>query len=365
MTRRYRLGVIGFAHMHVNELVDRLRATGRCDLVAVADTVPLVPSRTEVEGSRRANLARALATPERPRGFDDWRAMLDEMALDVAIFCPEIARHVAVAEALAARKVHMLTEKPLAASGAEARRMAAVAAAAGVALVTNWPVTWRPALRLAKALVDDGAIGPVTGFRWRNNASLGPLAAGSLHPGDTVVSGEVPDADKAAEWWHQASEGGGALLDYCCYGALLATWFLGPPREVRAQMANLMSPGDAEDNAALLLRHEGAMATIEASWTTLHNGGPNGPVLTGPRGTLVVDGARVLLYRTKGAAAPDEVLEGEALPDGEADIGTAMLRHLDGGAPLHATLGVDLNVAVADILGAARVAAETGTAQRF
>jgi hypothetical protein len=34
MARRYRVGVVGFAHMHVNELVERLAATGRCDFVA-------------------------------------------------------------------------------------------------------------------------------------------------------------------------------------------------------------------------------------------------------------------------------------------------------------------------------------------
>ncbi|MCC6717648.1 MAG: hypothetical protein IT555_07180, partial [Acetobacteraceae bacterium] len=60
MPNRYRTGVIGFAHMHVNELVDRLAATGRCDFTAIADTIPATPTLTTVEGSRRANLARTL-----------------------------------------------------------------------------------------------------------------------------------------------------------------------------------------------------------------------------------------------------------------------------------------------------------------
>ena len=46
----YRVGVIGFAHMHVNELVDRFAATGRSPIVACMDTTPRVPSTTEVEG---------------------------------------------------------------------------------------------------------------------------------------------------------------------------------------------------------------------------------------------------------------------------------------------------------------------------
>ena len=53
--KTYRVGVIGFAHMHVNELVDRFIATGRADIVACADTRPRTPSMTTVEGSRKAN----------------------------------------------------------------------------------------------------------------------------------------------------------------------------------------------------------------------------------------------------------------------------------------------------------------------
>ena len=44
--KSYRVGVIGFAHMHVNELVDRFAATGRSPVVACADTAPSTPSRT-------------------------------------------------------------------------------------------------------------------------------------------------------------------------------------------------------------------------------------------------------------------------------------------------------------------------------
>ena len=37
--KRYRVGVIGFAHMHVNELVHQFIASGRADIVACADNL--------------------------------------------------------------------------------------------------------------------------------------------------------------------------------------------------------------------------------------------------------------------------------------------------------------------------------------
>lgn len=194
MARRFRVGVIGFAHMHVNELVERFAATGRCDFVAIADTE--TASSIEVEGSRRANLARARGAPGEPRVFVDWRVMLAEVGMDILIFCPEISRHAEVAEAAAGRGIHLVTEKPLAGSVADSDRMVAAAEKAGVALVTNWPITWRPAVRRVKEIVASGEIGEVVQFRWRNMASLGPLAQGSLHPGSTTI-GLVSEAEKA------------------------------------------------------------------------------------------------------------------------------------------------------------------------
>lgn len=99
----YRVGVIGFAHMHVNELVDRFIATGRANIVACADTVPRTPSLTTVEGSRAANLKRTMAAPGGPRLYQDYREMLGTEQLDIAIICAEISQHAEIAEAVAAR----------------------------------------------------------------------------------------------------------------------------------------------------------------------------------------------------------------------------------------------------------------------
>ena len=166
--KSYRVGVIGFAHMHVNELVDRFIATGRADIVACADTQPRTPSTITVEGSRRANMQRTLAAPGGPREYEDYREMLRAEKLDIAILCPENARHAEVAEAAAQHGVHMVTEKPMASSLQDALRMKSAAEKAGVALAVNWPITWSPAIRRLKELLHAGAIGDVWELKWRN-----------------------------------------------------------------------------------------------------------------------------------------------------------------------------------------------------
>jgi len=363
--KSYRVGVIGFAHMHVNELVDRFIATGRADIVACADTQPRTPSTITFEGSRRANMQRTLAAPGGPRAYEDYREMLRAEKLDIAILCPENARHAEVAEAAAQHGVHMVTEKPMASSLQDALRMKSAAEKAGVALAVNWPITWSPAIRRLKELLNAGAIGDVWELKWRNGDSLGPLAHGSAHPGATVISGQVSDVEKGREWWHQAEAGGGALLDYCCYGACLASWLLpAPPISVQCLKANLMSGfGTAEDNATMLLRFPSAIAILEASWTTFHRGVANGPILYGTKGTIVVDGADILVYRHRGAKAPSVVEKGEPLPQGRATIGEEFLHHLETGDPLHPTLAYPINLAAMAILDAGMKSAEKGAAE--
>ena len=363
--KSYRVGVIGFAHMHVNELVDRFAATGRSPIVACADTTPRTPSLTTVEGSRKANLKRALALPGAPRLYEDYRELMKAERLDVAILCPENARHAEIAAAAAEHGVHVLTEKPMASNLDGARAMADAAKKAGVKLAVNWPIAWSPAFRALKTLVADRAIGDLWEVRWRNPASLGPLAHGSLHPGDTVVSGAVSDAEKGAEWWHQAKAGGGALLDYCCYGACLSAWLMpGQATSVLGLAANLRSPyGDADDNAAMIVRFPAGLSILEASWTTVHNGGAPVLALYGTEGTIAVEGGEILIYREKGSKTPSRVEKGEPLPQGRSTIAEEFLRHLETGEPLHPLLDLPVNLATMAILDAGIRSARSGMSE--
>lgn len=361
MTKTYRLGVIGFAHMHVNTLIDSFDALDHVTWVACADTAPATPSRSTEPATRTDNLRRAREETGIPTVYDDYREMLDQEEMDIVIFCPENARHDEVAVAIADHGIHMVTEKPMAATLPQALAMARAARANDVVLAVNWPTTWIPAVRKMKALIDAGAVGDVLEVKWRNGASMGPLAYGQ----------EITDAEKGAEWWHQASPGGGALLDYCCYGACLARWFIGEPAVAAQGMrTNLTSHyGDADDNAVITVRFRQALAILEGSWTTWHTGVPTGPIVYGSRGTLVAnarkdgDGNRVPVvevYTSRGYGPPDEVLEGDPLPEGRETLAKAFIHHLETGEPLHPTLSLAQNLDAMAILDAGIRSAATG-----
>ena len=369
MSKTYRLGAIGFAHQHINTLLDRFAELSNVEWVACADTVPATPSLCGKRSTRGYNLRRAREVIGIPKAYDDYRQMLEKERFDVIVFCPENARHGEVAEAIAEHGAHMVTEKPMSATLADALRMARAAQAHDVTLVVNWPSTWSPAIRKMKELIDRGAVGRVWEVKHRNGASMGPLAYGT---GADVLT----DEEKGAEWWHQASTGGGALLDYCCYGACLARWFIGEPA-VAAQgiCANIASHyGDADDNAVITVRFPQALAALEGTWTTWNMGVPAGPIVYGERGTLVsttrqvptegsVGVVNVYTSRSHGLSRPEEVIEGDPLPAGRETLAKEVIHHLKTGDPLHPMLQLQHNLETMAILDAGLRSARSGRAE--
>lgn len=362
MAKTTRIGVIGFAHMHVNELMRVFKDLPGVEWAAAADTKPAVPEKLDVRNTRGWNLQQAREVVGVPKAYDDYREMLDRERLDLVIFCPENARHAEVAEAIAAHGAHLLTEKPMADTMRNATRMAAAARNAGVHLFVNWPTTWSPAVRTAHRLVRDGAIGQLWQVKWRAG-SMGPLSHGSVHPGVDGRMVEMTDAEKGATWWHQAGTGGGALLDYCCYGACLARWFVGEPAiAANGMKANLMTPyGDADDNAVITVRFPRAMAILEATWSCPDHGVPTGPILYGSTGTIVVEraGNKQVVTIKRGREKEPETVEPDALPEGRDTLGKEVLRTLETGDAPHETLQLDFNLEAMAILDAGRRAADT------
>ncbi|HVB96598.1 MAG TPA: Gfo/Idh/MocA family oxidoreductase [Chloroflexota bacterium] len=363
MAKKYRLGVIGFAHMHVNELMRRFAELDSVEWVACADTIPKRPELVEARSTRGWNLKQARERIGIPRVYDDYREMLENERFDLVIFCPENARHGDVAEAIAEHGAHMLTEKPMAASLSEALRMTRAAQAHNVELFVNWPSTWSTAVRKAKGLLEEGAIGDLWEVKWRGG-SLGPLSHGSVHPGIDGTIVEISDTEKGATWWHHGSTGGGALLDYCCYGACLSRWYIGGPAVAAFGMkANFSSLyGDAEDNAVITVRFPRAMAILEATWSTVDHGVPTGPILYGNRGTMVVESAagESVVKLIQGKGQEPTYISGDPLPAGRDTIAKEIIHHLETGEPVHPTLEAGFNLEAEAILDAGIRSAQSG-----
>jgi predicted dehydrogenase len=355
MARHYRLGVIGFAHMHVNTLMRTFADMPNVEWIACADTAPEVPELIDVRSCRASNLRYAHESIGIPKVYADYREMLAKEKLDFVIFCPENARHGEVGEAIAATGANLLTEKPISASLADALRLMRATERYGVELFVNWPITWSTAVRKAKELVDQGAIGDVWQVKWRGG-SMGPFSHGSKVVLPDGAEREMTGVEKGATWWYRAGTGGGAMLDYCCYGACLSRLFVGTPAtSVTGVAANLNSHyGSAEDNAVFTVRFPKALAVLEATWSCIDHGAPSGPYIYGTTGTIVVerfeDVQVAKVYRGHGRAP--EIYEGGEYPAGRATLAQDVFNHLETGEPVHETLEAGFNLQAMAILDA-------------
>ncbi len=344
---KLRVGIIGFAQMHITTMVESFLALPeRFCLIGCADTADgLEPISTETGtrlGTRDAILKRCAPLRE----FEDYRDLLNERP-DLVIVTCENSRHIDVVLDALSRGIHVIMEKPMAMTLGEAVRMEAAARLNRAVLLVNWPTSWMPAMRTAQRLAQAGAVGRVLRFSYTNAESLGPFSYGqSLSP-----------LEKSREWWYQRALGGGGAVDYLGYGCLLSRWFLG--ERALAAMATarnfLTDFADVEDHATLVLRYARAQALIEGTWATFSSGHiPSGPIVYGDRGTIVADKKTgvVQLYTERFQATPSRVFENEPLPEGRDTLALEFLSALENG-DVHPTLSAALNVAAMAAMDAA------------
>lgn len=354
------MGIIGFAQCHGDMGLCFARHPA-VEMAACADTVPLVAEGRKFPGGRLWDLERTAREANIPRVHDDWRKVLDEEGLDIAIVQCENARHAEVVEACAARGVHVCLQHPLATSLDEGRRMAAACRAAGLSLMSRWPPVFEGWFHAMRGAVQEGKVGCVLEFKLRYGYRRGPV--GREAP---LAAGGPPltDEELAGLWWNQRASGGGAIMDFAGFGTMYALHFIGDrARSVFALAENLNTPwADVPDHAHLVIAFPGAVAAVESVWNGGPGGYPSGPFLSGTDGTLsfeTIEGPRrgVVLRRMDGTS--------ETLPDrppavDRADLATEFIRHLGAGEPLHPVLDLAFNLDVMAVLDAATRSAASG-----
>lgn len=351
---KVRVGIIGFGHMHINNVAQLYGDRPEVEWVACADTEPATPELRKAPYTRAWNQENLMDKLGIPKSYDCYQEMLDKEQFDIIVVTSENAQHANIVEACAAKGVNVCVEKPMAVTLSDALRMARAVRAAGTHMVINWPVTWSPAVRKMKEVLDSGVIGRPLQVKWRAGHT-GPLGSGAHHTGVSENAAPMTGPERAATWWHQVDAGGGSILDFCCYGAMLSRWWLGE-QAVTAQglRTNLDSQyGDADDNSVVIAQYPSAMAIFEGSWTTWDGAGIPSGMVYGTRGTalLVRDGAveSVKAYLGGGKV---QAFENDPLPTDRDTVAADFIYSLKHGVPAHETIQMDFNLEVMAILDA-------------
>ena len=342
MTARLRVGVLGLSHDHVWGNLAAVATGDMGQLTAVAEPDTRLRERLGLEHGGVAL-------------HPTYDALLERSDLDAVLVFADNRASAELGRRALGRGLPVLVEKPMAADLAGAEALLAAARSARLPLMVNWPTAWRPAIRHGLDLARAGRVGEPVQLSHRG---------GHAGPREFGCSPEF-----SAWLYDPVRNGGGALVDYCGYGAVLARVLLGQPRAVTAVSANLRKQDlPAEDTAVVVLRYPRALALLEASWNQVGGEPAFGMVVYGDAGTLVVhqpratrDGQRVGPGRVQVVTgAGSETVESPPLPADERDGPTYFLSCLRRGRPVEGLCAPDIGRDVQEVLEAALRASATG-----
>ena len=331
--QQYKMAVIGLVHSHVWGHLPRMFKGSDVKLVGIAESIPdLVVEAKKVVG-------------ESVPIFLDYKKMLDDTKPDIVWSFVANNQHLEIVQACAPRGIHVMFEKPLAATYKEALAVQALARKHHIKVMTNYQMAWWAANYAAKQQVDAGAVGQV----WRLHGVVGHGGPGASGPRSQYFFEWLTDPVK---------NGAGALMDFGCYNALWSLWYLGKPETVYAQ-TNQLRPQTfpkVEDNSTMILHYKNGVGIYEGSWDLPRS--YQDLEVFGLKGSVYLQNGKVDLR--KGRETQSVAIE--PLPPERSDPIAYMVNALRNSKEIEGMTALDINVGVAEIIEAAKQSVKTGRA---
>lgn len=332
-----RVAIVGLVHGHVSGLLDQLPQHAEVQLVGIAD--PDASLRDKY--AAKYHLAKSIFFPSEA-------AMLDATHPQAVLVYTAIAGHRAAIEEAARRHIASMVEKPLATTLADALAIRQIAREQHVPVLVNYETTWYASNKAAHDELEAGKLG-----------ALRKLVVHDGHKGPEEI-GVQPEFLK---WLTDpAQNGAGALFDFGCYGADLATWLMHgeAPLTVTAvtQQIKPEKYPHVDDEGTIILTYPHAQAILQASWNWPFD--RKDMEVYGATGSLMTIKKDKVAERTAGqeAAAERAATPLAAPEDDSLHYLVAVLRgKLEPRGDLTA---LDTNMVVMQILDAARSSAQSG-----
>ncbi len=229
-TAPLRWGILSTAKIGVRNAIPGIKAADRCEVTSIA-------SRDE---GRARDVADRLGIP---RAYGSYEELLADPDVD-AIYIP-LPNHLHAEWTIASARAgkHVLCEKPLAMTSAEAQEMVDVCASAGVRLMEAFMYRLHPSWEAVREMVASGRIGALRAVQsWFSYFNDDPKNIRNV-----------------------AAFGGGALMDIGCYSVNLSRMlFDGEPLDVEASVSRDPTTG-VDVLTSAILEFESGMATFTCS----------------------------------------------------------------------------------------------------
>ena len=330
-----RVALAGLVHGHAFGFFDQFQHRTDLQIVGIAES----DQQLAAQFARKYGLQPGIF-------YSDLEEMLKKTHPQAVLAYTNTYDHRRVVEICARHGVPVMMEKPLAVSLEDARAIERAAREAKIQVLVNYETTWYRSNQAAYDLAHENAIGEIR-----------KIVVHDGHHGPK----EINVGPEFLAWLTDPKlNGAGALFDFGCYGADLATWLMDGRRPDSVTAVTQQIKPDVyprvDDEATIVLTYLRAQAIIQASWNwpfsrkDMEVYGQKGYAITVGR-----DQVRVRLPEKEETSAGAKPLD-KTKEDSVSYLRAVLL----GGMKPEGLSSLETNVIVTEILDAARKSAATG-----
>jgi predicted dehydrogenase len=240
-----RLGIIGLSHDHVHAVFQN-NSNPDIEIVGIAEADTALVTRYV----NQYHLDRKII-------FSSTEELITKTKPEAVSVFTSISEHIKVVRICAPNKIHVMVEKPLAINFQQAKEMNDLAKKWGIEIITNYETTWYPVTKDAYTkTIEDNLIGEPRKMVI-HDGHKGPI--------------EIGCSKEFTDWLTDpVLNGGGAIIDFGCYGADLISYFMKGERPVSVtaitqQIKPHIYP-KVDDEATIIVTYPKMQGIIQASW---------------------------------------------------------------------------------------------------
>ena len=330
-----RVGLAGLVHGHAFGFFDQFQIRPELRVVGIAEGDGKLVAQFE----KRYGLAPNLF-------YTDLEEMLKATHPQAVLAYTNTYDHRRVVEICARYGVHVMMEKPLAVSLEDARAIEKASHEEKIQVLVNYETTWYRSNQAAYDLVHEKAFGEIR-----------KIVVHDGHQGPK----EIGVGPEFLAWLTDPKlNGAGALFDFGCYGADLATWLMDGrrPDSVTAVTQRIKPEvyPRVDDEATIILAYPNAQAIVQASWNWPFS--RKDMEVYGQKGYAITAGPGAVRVRLPGN---EELLtDAKPLEKMKEDSVSYLRAVVLGGLKPEGQSSLETNVIVTEILDAARQSAAMG-----
>lgn len=332
-----KIGVIGLSHSHVNWLWNRPELKD-VEIVGIVEPNQELAKRFSEQKGFSMDLV-----------YNSMEEMIAAKKPEAVTAFGSIYEHLKVVETFAPLGIHVMVEKPMAVSLDHAKKMKALAEKHNIHLLTNYETTWYATNHKTRDMVKEGQIG-----------DLRKIVVHDGHEGPKEIGVNQEFLDWLA---NPKLNGGGALMDFGCYGANLITWLMNGERpESVMAVTQTIKPDvypNVDDEATIVLTYPKTQGIIQASWNWPFS--RKDMEVYGKTGYIISEDRNNMRFRLEGEETEQKVVMEERLsPYNDPFSVLAAVVKNEITLPTDNLYSVENNIVAMEILEAARESAKTG-----